>query len=688
MMDHEFTNRLTRESSPYLQQHKHNPVDWFPWGEEAFRKARKEDKPILVSIGYSTCHWCHVMERESFEDEATAKLMNELFVNIKVDREERPDVDAIYMDAIQVLTGSGGWPLNCFLTPDLKPFYGGTYFPPENRYNRPSWKQVLIGVANAYSNKKDEVEEQANRLIQHINEGDDRFLGKNVNGDNPDLAFTPNSSITIFEGMKKTFDTEYGGFSPAPKFPGTMSLRFLLNDAKINGNQEAEDHLHRSLEAMIMGGIYDQIGGGFARYSTDPEWLAPHFEKMLYDNALLVALLADAYSFSGREMYKETILETLEWVDREMNHPEGGFYSALDADSEGVEGKFYVWDEEEVNALLGDDAPFFKGFYDVSPQGNWEGVNILRRKQSLADFSRKIGMEESELKPLMKRWSIRLRLEREKRVRPGLDDKVLLDWNALMLTAYCKAAKSLESEELAQRAEKAITFIYGKMKNGDGFYHSYKDGTAKIDAFLSDYAYLIEALIELYEVTLGECYLLEARRLTDFVIQNFSDPQTGYFLFAPKGQKDLIAEKKDFFDNALPSGNSRMVSNLQRLSLIFDSSEYKGKAREMLLGISASVERYPRSFSGWANALTNEIYPPVELVAVGEEAKTFTEAFNRLFLPNKIVMGALEEKEGFPLLSDRMPNEGTAIYLCSNFSCYPPVNSLEEFRDLYASLNL
>ncbi len=677
-----FTNRLSKETSPYLLQHAHNPVDWYPWGEEAFERARKEDKPILVSIGYSTCHWCHVMERESFENEKVAEYMNDHFINIKVDREERPDVDQIYMDAIQALTGSGGWPLNCFLTPELKPFYGGTYFPPEPRYGRPSWSQLLMGLNDAYHFKKHQIQEQTERLMDYIQKSERHFIGDLLEDVDGSHLFTPLMGNNMYHALQQNFDAEHGGFGAAPKFPSTMPLNFLMEYAHHYKDEKALAHVRLSLEKMIKGGIYDQLGGGFARYAVDNEWLAPHFEKMLYDNALLISLLSQMQMNEPSDLYEKAIRETMEWVEREMTHSDGSFYSALDADSEGEEGKFYVWDKHEIKSILGDDALIFNAYYDVSKDGNWEGKNILRRITTTEQLAMKIGWEEKELSHLLSKWKTRLFLEREKRIRPGLDDKVLLDWNALMCTACCHAFKALGDEKYKEMAIRNVSFIYKELKNGDGFHHTFKDGVAKYEAYLNGYAYLIEALIELYQITLGECYLHEAQRLTDFALEHFKDEDTDLFYFTREGQDDLIVRKREVFDNALPSANATMVHNLQLLSVIFGEEKYRELARKALLSMYESLEKYPQSFSKWCSAALNEVVGIREVALVGEEAKAMSTLINGKYIPNKIVMASLNNSEVFPLLKDRAVGSETMIYLCSNFICQRPVSTIPEFMEL------
>lgn len=479
------SNHLIHETSPYLLQHAHNPVDWYPWSEEAFAKAKEEDKPILVSIGYAACHWCHVMERESFEDEETAALMNKYFVSIKVDREERPDVDHVYMDAVQAISGGGGWPLNVFLTPDRKPFYGGTYYPPVRAFNRMSWKELLEAIRNMYIEKRNEVESQAENLVQHLVNANAFGTGK-VGNQN---LFEQEKATEIAANILKNADTEWGGFGRPPKFPQTFSIQYLLRYYYFTGDEIAVKQALLSLDKMIDGGIYDQLGGGFARYSTDEKWLAPHFEKMLYDNALLLSALSEAYQLTQQKKYAAAIEETVGFIEREMLSPEGGFYSALDADSEGVEGKFYTWQKKEVENILGEGAALFCEVYDVSEEGNWEHTNILWRPVSMKKLADRNGITEEVLEDKMKLCKDKLLNERAKRARPGLDDKILLGWNALMITACCKAYAALGNKSYLKLAQANIHFLETNFrKENNEWHHTWKENKSKYKAFLDDYA--------------------------------------------------------------------------------------------------------------------------------------------------------------------------------------------------------
>jgi uncharacterized protein YyaL (SSP411 family) len=664
-----YTNRLATESSPYLLQHAHNPVDWYPWGDEAIQKAREEDKPILVSIGYSACHWCHVMERESFEDPETAAIMNRDFVNIKIDREERPDLDHIYMDAVQAMAGNGGWPLNVFLTPEGKPFYGGTYFPPVNGYNRPSWKSVLQSISSAFHEKRSEIQEQADNLTNHIAgagfgitvlEGVDSFRKEDIQ--------------EIYSQLMKTADPVDGGFGAAPKFPQTFSIRFLLQYYYYTGEKEALNQACLSLDKMIQGGIYDQLGGGFARYSTDSEWLAPHFEKMLYDNALLVIAMSEAFQMTGKPVYSKAIRETMDFIQRELLSEKGGFFSALDADSDGVEGKYYIWQKKEITQILGEESGAFCSYYDVTDGGNWEGKNILRIKNPEIQIP-----EEKE-----REWKKKLMERRDQRIKPSLDDKILSGWNALMITASCKAFAALGDDTYRSLAVQSMHFLEEKMR-GEGifhFYHSYKEGRATVPAFLDDYAYLIEAYIQLQEVTGDVSYLVRAKVLTDRVIEHFSEIKTGYFFYTHAEQDDVIVRKREVYDGAIPSGNAVMAVNLLYIGTVFDLEEWKLRALRNARGLKEMIRRYPGSFGVWAtllNALTYQLY---EIVLAG----TLSERKHREFLakgvPNRVFQLTSVTHPDFPLLRNKPALGMSQFFLCRNYSCQQPVKEVAELISL------
>lgn len=662
-------NRLAQETSPYLLQHAHNPVDWYPWGVEAFEKAEKENKPILVSIGYSTCHWCHVMERESFENEDTAALMNEYFVCIKVDREERPDVDQIYMEAVQILNGNGGWPLNCFLLPDRRPFFGGTYYPPVPSYQRPSWNQVLINISRAFREQPETVVGQAEKLMAHMQKNAGGFIQNNIEGTSRENIFGYELSAQIFDHLKSRFDQQYGGFGGAPKFPATMSIQFLLAFHHLNGNPDALHHALLSLDKMSEGGIYDQIGGGFSRYATDSAWLVPHFEKMLYDNALLVTVLSEAYSLTGAARFRETIIETLEWVNREMTSEEGGFYSAMDADSEGVEGKFYVWDYAEIRANIQNGWEEFVQYFGVSEEGNWEETNILHKAMPGMTVDR----------ALLKQNMNRLFNIRAKRVHPSLDDKILLSWNALMCTAYCRAYLSLQVDDYKKFAQKNIDFLLQRFTVwGAEMNHTYRAGVCRYHANLEDYAFVIEALINVYQIVFDHRYLQKAAALTKYVFDHFHDKENGMFFFSAENQKDLVLRQKEVYDAAVPSANSTMALNLLKLSHLLENSEYEEVATNMLLSVKDAAGRFPTSFSKWTLAMLWVGSGIREIVITGKNAAEKAIRLQQNFLGPCVVLAATREGIENPHFKGKMFEEDANIYICVNQSCKAPVKTVEE----------
>jgi uncharacterized protein len=686
---HPHSNRLIHESSPYLQQHAHNPVDWYPYSEEAFQRAREENKPVLVSIGYAACHWCHVMERESFENEQVAAIMNDNFINIKVDREERPDVDHIYMDAVQAISGSGGWPLNVFLTPDKKPFYGGTYFPPQRAFNRASWTEVLLSVAEAFKEKKEELETQANNLTEHLSNSN--LFGTEKGKQKAD--FNINSIADALQNILKTADREWGGFGKAPKFPQTFTISFLLQYHQLIEKKKAEgeepdgypalQQALLSLDKMAQGGIYDQVGGGFARYSTDTEWLAPHFEKMLYDNALLVTTYADAYKLTGNQFYKQIIEETLSFIERELMHGLGGFYSALDADSEGEEGKFYTWTFEEVKEILQEDSALFSGFYDINPGGNWEGKSIPWIKVPVDAYASQHGIDTNELEAVIARSKARLLRERAKRPRPLLDDKILLGWNALMNIAYSRAFAATGILHYCSVAEKNMEFLLRAFRaDTGGFYHTWKENVARVPAFLDDYANLIAALLELGQVTANFHWFDIARDITEWVTKYFSDENSLFFYFTSQQQQDVLVRKKEIYDGATPSGNSVMAHNLYKLSIIYDRADWRSRSEEMTLALGEVVLKYPTSFGVWLSLLFEIIFGTNEIAVLGKGAQMYLGKILALSIPFKLVMAAEKPDPKYPLLAEKTDSEGICIYLCRNYACRQPVDSVAGLLDL------
>jgi uncharacterized protein YyaL (SSP411 family) len=680
MAEHRHTNRLAGETSPYLLQHAHNPVDWYPWGNEALERARKEDKPILLSIGYSACHWCHVMERESFEDEGIARQMNEQFVNIKVDREERPDLDQIYMSAVQMMTRHGGWPLTVFLTPDLVPFYGGTYFPPEDRHQMPGFPRILAAVSEAYRTRPEEVRQSAWEILSELRRMSVAQESAEVIG--------PQLLDNAYRGLARSYDPRFGGFGSAPKFPSSMNLDFMLRTYKRTGDARALEMATHSCRMMAEGGMYDQLGGGFHRYSTDARWLVPHFEKMLYDNALLTRLYLHAYQATGDGFFRLIAEETLGYVKREMTDASGAFYSTQDADSEGVEGKFFVWDLEEVESLLGpQDARLFCAYFDVTEGGNFEERNILNVNRPIDEVARELGVTTEKLHEVIERGRGILFTERERRVKPGRDEKVITAWNGLMLEAFAEAAAVLEREDYREVAEKNADFILSTLVKDGLLLHVYKDGRAKHVGFLDDYSYVVSGLVTLYETTGRLRWLEEAVRLADKMVEEFWDEDGGGFFYNGRSGEQLIVRNKDYFDNATPSGNSVAAEALLRLSVLTGNEGYRRKAVNVLRLVRDAVERYPSAFGYALGAIDFYLSTPREIVVVSGDGEEETRALKRevwrRYLPNKVVAltsGADEAaSELVPLLRERKAMNGRATaYVCESYACLQPVNTPEE----------
>lgn len=665
------TNRLNTETSPYLRQHAHNPVDWYPWGEEALSRAREEDKPLLLSIGYAACHWCHVMERESFEDEDTAALMNAHFINVKIDREERPDLDHLYMEAVQAITGSGGWPLHVFLTPSLEPFFGGTYFPPTRMYNRPSWKELLEAIHEAYTARKEDITGQAAQLTAQL-----RNAG--APGRAPDAPDYRRCCGDMYAQIMQSADRRYGGFGQAPKFPGTLVLQFLLRYHHVAPTSGALPHALHSLDAMIYGGIYDQLGGGMARYATDNRWLVPHFEKMLYDNALLADCLAEAYQLSGRAEYREKLEHTLLFMSQELGAPDGGFYTALDADSEGEEGQYYVWTYEEVADLLGKDLPLFSDYYHLSPAGNWEGRNILWAKGPLAAYAAEKNLSEQALKEVLDRGKALLLGARAQRPRPLLDDKILLGWNALAAAACGRAFAATGDERWKDVMIRNLGFLSRTFRDPatGGLYHGWKAGRGHPSAFLDDYAFYMRALLVAQEVTGENDYLDEAAAWAAYVTEHFSDEEGLFFYFTPDTQQDMLLRKAQIYDGATPSGNAVMATVLQRIAILTDKPAFRARAVAMLDAMAAVAARYPTSFGAWALGLWDQAFGLHEVAITGPGTGEALARLLRHHLPGMVVM-ASESGGQYPLLQGRAPGEETALYLCRDYVCRAPLSSAE-----------
>jgi uncharacterized protein YyaL (SSP411 family) len=673
-----FTNRLVHETSPYLKQHAHNPVDWYAWGPEALERARRLGRPIFLSIGYSACHWCHVMEHESFEDPEVARILNDHFVSIKVDREERPDLDQIYMTAVQLLTGQGGWPMSMFLTPDLRPFYGGTYFPPDDRYGRPSFKRVLLALVEAWENRRDDVLNSAGQVTEHL-----QRIGR--------LERSPGGlDVSLIEnavaGLERNFDHTYGGFGNAPKFPHPMDLRLLLRAWKRSDDSNALHMARVTLDRMAMGGIYDQLGGGFHRYSTDARWLAPHFEKMLYDNALLTLAYLEAYQATGDPLYRAVVEGTLGYVRREMTSPEGPFYSTQDADSAGEEGKFYVWSAAEIEAVLGRDAAeTFDYIYGVMPEGNWEGHNILHRGKTFEQNARLLHVPEPELHARLDEARRKLFEVRSRRVWPGRDEKVLTAWNGLMIDAFARAAVVLDHAAYAETAVRAADFLLKRMRGPDGrLLRTYCAGAQpKLNAYLEDYAFLVNALVSLYEATFAPRWIEQALDLTEVMIEQFWDPAESAFYYTGRDHEQLIARSKDPQDSSTPSGNSMAVTGLFRLAKLTGRMDLWQKAEATLQLFRGLMAQAPMAAGQMLMALDFYLGPVPELAVIGpagsEETRRVFRALFRAFRPNQVVgfhdpsAPADRAVELLPLLQGKKALGAVTTYVCENLACQTPL---------------
>lgn len=656
------SNRLINETSPYLLQHAHNPVNWYAWDEEALQTATAEDKPIFLSIGYSACHWCHVMAHESFEDEETATILNEHFVNVKVDREERPDLDRIYMSAVQALTGRGGWPMSVFLTPDGRPFYGGTYFPPSPRYGIPSFTEVLLAIVKAWQNRRQELVAGSDNLVTVIEK--QMSLAENVK----QQTLKRETLDTVFENILSSFDSDKGGWGSAPKFPQPMTIEFLMRYHHTTGNSQALEMVTQTLEAMARGGVYDQLGGGFHRYSVDAHWTTPHFEKMLYDVAQLARVYLHAWQVTDDPFYRAIVEEALDYVVREMTDSAGGFYSAQDADSEGEEGKFFVWTPDEIRDVLGDQADRFIEVYGVTTGGNFEGKSILELKGSFEDL-------EALAKARRQLFEVR-----EQRVHPGCDDKVLTSWNGLMLAAFAEAARVLKRDDYLEVAERNADFLLSELRTPEGrLHHTWKEGVAKFNGYLEDYTHLIEGLLELYQTTFDPRWYLAARELADVMVEHFSTPDAGFF-DTSDDHEDLIVRPRELQDNAVPSGNGMAALVLSRLAGLAVEPRYLELAREMLGPMQGMLARHSLGFAQWLIALDYVLAHPREVSIVGEAQAADTQALLDAcatgYRPHQIIAFGEPDSESvaMPLLEGRgQINRRATAYVCVDFTCRPPV---------------
>lgn len=663
-------NKLANESSPYLLQHANNPVEWYPWGNEALNKAKQENKLLIISIGYAACHWCHVMEHESFEDATVAEVMNESFVSIKVDREERPDVDQIYMDAAYLVTGRGGWPLNVVALPDGRPVFAGTYF------RKDDWIRILLYLKDLYQKEPETFNTEAGKLTDAIKEMKIPGIGEET------LSFIKDE---LDEALKKVFkyiDFENGGTKGAPKFPMPDIHQLLLTYYFHTKENKALDAVKITLDKMANGGIYDHLGGGFARYSTDDIWKVPHFEKMLYDNAQLVGLYSNVYKVTGDDLYKKVVFETLDFIEREMTDESGGFYSSLDADSEGEEGKYYVWTKQEIDNLLGEKSEVFCDYFSITSPGNWEGNNILLINQNKEELVKKYKIDGDTFEKIINDSKQILFEARSKRVRPGLDDKILTSWNALMLRGYVDAYFAFGEEKFLSSALRNGEFILNNMTNDDGrLNRNFKNGKSTINAFLDDYAYTIEAFIALYEASFDEKWIYAAKELLDYVLKQFSDENSPLLFYTSDIDEALIARKKDFSDNVTPSSNSSLAAGMLKLSLFFSDANYAEKANNIISSIKQSALESPAFHAKWLIAGTYLVFPFYEVGIIGEACATKRNSLAGKYLPNTILFGA-SKTGSIPLLTDRYVENKTLIYVCEKGACQLPVELPEQALEL------
>jgi len=670
-MDYKHTNKLIDETSPYLLQHAHNPVDWYPWGEEAFAKAKAENKLVIVSVGYSACHWCHVMEHESFEDDSAAAVMNDRFICIKVDREERPDVDQIYMNAVQLMTGRGGWPLNCIVLPDGRPIWGGTYF------RKGKWIDQINQIANFYEAQPEKALEYADKLTQGIKQSE--LVALNTE----EALFEKAKLAAVYASWEKRFDNIEGGPDRSPKFPIPNNYQFLLRYAHLSNNQAALNHVKLTLDKIAYGGIYDHLGGGITRYSTDKLWKVPHFEKMLYDNGQVISLYSEAYQKFKSPDYKKLIFGTLEFIERELMSEEGAFYSALDADSDGEEGKFYIWKKDELKALLGKGYDLFADYYNVNRKGYWEHDNyILLRDEDDESIAKKYQLSVEELQAKMVVLEAILMKERDARIRPGLDDKTLTSWNGLMLKGYVDAYLTFGEEHFLEVALQNANFILDKQLRKDGgLNHSYKKGRSTINGYLEDYAFVIDAFLKLYEATFDVKWLTEADALMAYSLEHFYDQDSGMFYFTSDEDPALIARKMEVNDNVIPASNSAMANNLFVLSHHYDRADYSEKAIQMLNNVIDQVDSYPAGYSNWLNLFLNQVYPFYEVAITGKDAHTKTLEIYNSYIPNKMLSGSLKSSK-LPLLENRYSKGQTRIFVCENKVCQMPTEVSEKAIEL------
>jgi len=681
-MERNVSNQLAHESSPYLLQHAHNPVDWYPWGKEALAKAIAEDKPIFLSIGYSACHWCHVMEHESFENEQTAAIMNEYFINVKVDREERPDLDSIYMEAVVAMTGQGGWPMSVFLTPQGKPFYGGTYYPPTPRHGMPSFEQVLQSIAHAYRHQKDDVQQNADTLVNHI---------QKIIPLQADSALDPEVPELAIKTLAQNFDWNHGGFNGAPKFPQPMTYDFLLRAYHRNRDPKILEFVELTLQKMARGGMYDQLGGGFHRYSVDSMWLVPHFEKMLYDNALLARLYLHAYQLTGKPFYRRIVEETLDYVVREMTHSEGGFYSTQDADSEGEEGKFFLWTPAEVKAVLGEtEGEIFCAAYDVTPRGNFEGKSIINIPTPFDQLVDMLAVDLEELNDILAGGRATLFAAREERVKPGRDEKIVTAWNGLMLAAFAEAGRVLDRPDYTAVAIKNANFVLSTMQQEGRLLRTWKAGSgkAKFKGYIEDYSFFADGLLALYQTTFAPKWFQQAQALMDIVLEHFEDEQGGFFDTADDHER-LVMRPKDLQDNAIPAGNSMAVRVLLMLATYTGEAKYETPAIQTMSSLQGVMSQHAGAFAHWLGALEFALAPAKEIAVIGPPAREDTLALlqplQKPYHPHQVVtLVDGQNIAGHPaLVAERSMIEGKATaYVCQNFTCRQPVTTAAALEEL------
>lgn len=672
--DHMFTNKLVNETSPYLLQHAHNPVDWHPWGEEALEKAKKENKLLIISVGYAACHWCHVMEKESFEDTLVANIMNQYFVPIKVDREERPDVDDVYMTACHLVSGRGGWPLNAFALPDGRPVWAGTYFPQDQ------WINILKQFIDLQKDDPKKLEESAEKITSGIQSSDALPIVTEQS------EFTKDHLDNIVSNFVSNIDYTEGGREGAPKFPMPNNYEFLLTHHGLSAKQDVLDAVTITLDKMARGGIYDHLGGGFARYSVDAVWKVPHFEKMLYDNGQLVALYSKAYRLTKNPLYKSVVKETLDFIERELMSKEGGFYSSLDADSEGVEGKFYVWDKEEIDSLIGNEdiAKLYTDYYSITSHGNWEESNILHRTKADAEFIKEHNITQEQLNDLKASVNPGLLKEREKRIRPGLDDKILTSWNALMSYGYIEAYKTFGESRYRDIAIRNVELMMNKQKDtGLRLNRNYKNGKSSINAFLDDYAILIQALVGLYEITFNEEWLTKAAAYTEYVIEHFQNKENGMFNYTSDLDPPLVARKSEISDNVIPASNSIMARNLRNIGELMYNESFLTMSQQMIMNVKETIEtvQQPNFYSNWCSLYQEYVHPPYEIAIVGKNADKLRNEMTQRYTPNCIYLGGTSEGT-LALLQNKLNEDETFIYVCQNKACKFPVTTVDEAMEL------